>query len=310
MTQTPSIDTSPLPVSMHKFTPRDLSWLWAFLDCYRNNFLWNGTQPQPYFNFSLADRIGIMAAAINRHPDPVSFANEILKYHANSIIPDDKIAWIDKKNHRQLIWAMCHLGQPVRSSTPYVITNQPINPYNQLPLPFMPSISTVFPEYRYESIVTALDCWDFNLDAKIAFLLEKKNEWADITSQDTKTKWINKTDSDQLAWAWDYLQKHQAAILIPKPTNINEFIGAVFASLDHMNYYKHFAEKTLFIDKMRKTWSQKKFRDSGKAKKAYYLPLTIKSRQRLDWLAENYGCKPADVLERLITERHAELKKE
>jgi len=51
---------------------------------------------------------------------------------------------------------------------------------------------------------------------------------------------------------------------------------------------------------MKKTWSQKKFRDSGKAKKPYHLPLTKTTQKQLEKLAELKNCRKEHVIEKLI----------
>ena len=66
--------------------------------------------------------------------------------------------------------------------------------------------------------------------------------------------------------------------------------------------YGHPAEKQLFQEKMKKTWSQKKYRDSGKAKKQHYMPLTKDTRDKLSALSEEWSMKPHEVVELLIQE--------
>ncbi len=305
-----SIDRSPspLPASMQKFTLRDLRWLWSFLDQWYGNDLWQGIQPQPYSNFSDIQRVRMMADAIKRNQNPESFEKSIIIARKNAIIPDEITAWIDRDNQRQLIWAIFNLGNPFTlpfqstPASPARFINSQFNP------PEMPLIQTTHVELRYDSIIAALDKWPHNLDYKIEFILNKKKEWAALIEKDSRTNWIDKRNSEQLSWAFNYLQS-QGYKNIPTPTNDSECYGAVMSAFDSMAYYQHPAERTLFIEKMKKTWSQKKYRDSGNAKKPYYLPLSLKTRERLDWLAENYGCKPSEVLEKLISERHAELKK-
>ena len=171
----------------------------------------------------------------------------------------------------------------------------------------MPPLAATFAESRYEAIINEIDIWKVTLKEKIEYLLEKKNEWTHYKTPEKQIKWINPKDDVQLVWAWEYLQKQEKDLSTPKPANTIEYHASVLASLDEMSY-EHPAKKQLFMEQMKKTWYQKQYRDSGKAKKPYYLPLTIKTREKLEWLAENSGQKPADILEQLIQENYSKAK--
>lgn len=58
----------------------------------------------------------------------------------------------------------------------------------------------------------------------------------------------------------------------------------------------------LYLLKMKKTWSQKKFRDSGKANKLYHLPLSETTKRNLEKIAEFNNTNQAAILERLIND--------
>ena len=78
-----------------------------------------------------------------------------------------------------------------------------------------------------------------------------------------------------------------------------DLYNAILISLDNMSYGVP-SDKKLFLDRMKKTWSQKKFRDSGKAKKPYHLPLTKNTQKQLEKLAELKNCRREQVIEQLI----------
>ncbi len=287
---------SPLPDSFKKFKPRDLRWLWSYLERYRRLDPTPNTPPPPYISLSQSVRIRMMADAIKQHEHPDEFVSTIISHHNDSLVPEEHLKWIDKENHRLLIWCLYHLC-PRTSDHLYV--------HNQLPelLQRMPHPSTTFAVTRHGEIVAAIDVWSVSREEKILLLLEKKNEWTQYKTSEKQIKWLNPTDNDQLVWAWEYLEKQRKHLLIPKPADTNEYHGAVLAAFDELSY-GHPSDKRLFMEQMKRTWSQKKFRDSGKAKKPYYLPLTIKTREKLEWLAENSGQKPAEILEQLIHEKY------
>lgn len=282
----------PLPEPMRNFKSRELRWLWWYLEP-KLNYI--GERRQQYDDISNSDRIQMMARAIKSVRNPSEFENQIMTCYNDNIVPEEHLQWIDKENHRLLIWILCNFNTP--------ISRQNLQSLVQTPHP-----STVFSDNRHKEIITAIDIWEINSEEKINFLLTKKDEWIQHKTPDKLIKWINLKDNDQLVWAWEYLEKHRKNLSIPKPANIMEHHAAVLASLDEMSY-GHPSDKKLFMEQMKRTWSQKKFRDSGKAKKPYYLPLTIKTREKLQWLAENSGQKPSEILEQLIQESHEKANK-
>lgn len=272
----------PLPEPLNKFSPRELRWLWYYLDRYRK-LDQAERPPPPYASLSQSERLRRMDHAIRSDKYLDTLVSRIISCCKDDLIPEEDLKWIDKKNHRLLIWSLNNLYRPF----PKAFHTSLVLPKH---LPKMPHLDT-FAAIRHEEIMASIDIWPTNRERKINFLLEKKNEWTLYKTPDKQIKWINSQDDVQLVWAWEYLESHQKTLRIPKPADTMEYHAAVLAFLDEMSYRHHPAEKQLFMDQMKKTWSQKKYRDSGKAKKSYYLPLTIKTREKLEWLAENSGKK-------------------
>ena len=66
--------------------------------------------------------------------------------------------------------------------------------------------------------------------------------------------------------------------------------------------YSHPIERQFFIEKMKKTWSQKKFRDAGKTKKPHHLPLTKTTITQLQKLTKLMNMKEHQIIELLVDE--------
>ena len=75
----------------------------------------------------------------------------------------------------------------------------------------------------------------------------------------------------------------------------------IFAELKNRNFrYEPTANKELIIDKMKRAWSQQKYRDAGNTKKPYHLPLTKKTKARLEKMAQVQGVSETAMLDILI----------
>ncbi|WP_228143433.1 hypothetical protein [Acinetobacter radioresistens] len=73
-----------------------------------------------------------------------------------------------------------------------------------------------------------------------------------------------------------------------------------------MGFTKSLDAKELFLLKMKKTWSQKKFRDSGKIKKPHHLPLTKERHEQLKKLSGLFNKPIPDVLDFIIEKVYSE----
>ena len=60
------------------------------------------------------------------------------------------------------------------------------------------------------------------------------------------------------------------------------------------------ARKEKLIEKMKRAWSQQKYRDAGKTKKPYHLPLTKKTKARLAKMSQVQGLSETAMLDILI----------
>jgi hypothetical protein len=264
-----------LPEELKNFNERELRWLWRYL-LYRTGQTF-AEEPSP------SQRAGAIATTIASFSDPQRMVQEIVDVHGDVILNANHFDWINGDDDRQLIWLLLHLQN-------FAITIPGRPP---LTVDYVPRKS------RREAIITIVDCWWLAGDAKAGDLDNLKNSWAASKTPESLTKWIDPKNPDQLRWAWDYLAKTQKALWFQQPTNDKELHSLILASLDNMPVYS-FAERELFITKMKKTWSQKKYRDSGKAKKPYYMPLTDNSQEKLKRLATEKDKKPHEVVEELI----------
>ncbi|WOD09042.1 hypothetical protein [Marinomonas sp. GJ51-6] len=73
--------------------------------------------------------------------------------------------------------------------------------------------------------------------------------------------------------------------------------AAVIATLDLSD---NVDRKALVIDKMKKAWSQKKFREKSSGKKPYSISMTLNTKQKLNAMAEEKGMKINEMIEYLV----------
>ncbi len=298
------------PIELNHFTVRDIEWCFNFF----NN------SPS---NFSIREKEDFIIDLLNYNKNKTwnlydnytyYFDQNLIFYlkHANVI----DLSWILPDDHRLLIWLL-------HSNIPIFIPFNPMNNFNynnNSGLSFIRYPSNLLPvEQRYSSIIEYIDSIRFNTtDAqpKEDFLDNIKNNWIKIKTPKNMTNWIEEENENQLLWAWDYLLNHGKAANVLSPVNNKEYYFSILASLDvfhnlsrsrlESQNYINFAEREIFINKFRKAWSQKKFRDEGKHKKDYHLPLTKKSKYSLEKLSKVLNKSENEILEELINKKFVE----
>ena len=156
-----------------------------------------------------------------------------------------------------------------------------------------------------------------NADNKINFLNKIERIWFSISKKDNYSKWINESNKEHIEWTRDYLKK--AGIyneLIRDRVSLKEIRSHILASLDLIDYpvfneaknsyINHVStdRKERIIDKMKRAWSQQKYRDAGKTKKSYHLPLTIQTHARLEKMAKVNSLSQTAMLDILINSEY------
>jgi len=118
-----------------------------------------------------------------------------------------------------------------------------------------------------------------------------------INNKKNLNKYIE--NNDFLIWAFNYLNKKDSFYLLGSPINheeyknyINEYFDSIFIN-NKLQYEKE-------IETLKKAWQQKQFRDQGKTKKEYHLPLTKQTKNELSSLAKFNNLSENSMLEKLI----------
>ena len=152
-----------------------------------------------------------------------------------------------------------------------------------------------------------------HVDNKISLLNNMEQRWRIVFEKENYSKWLNEKNIEQIEWTREYLKKDgKYNDLVKNIFSEKEIRDVILASLDLIdypdfneyknNYISHISSdrKERIIDKMKRAWSQQKYRDAGKTKKAYHLPLTKKTKAKLEKMAQVQGLSETAMLDILI----------
>ena len=249
------------------FTIRDINWIWSTYQLYLYNPLTGKN--------STNQKSEIIKYYINSQQNKDYILNKILIDKDNQLVNENEFKWISETNHRLII-----------SLINIIIKKYNINQTN---------ISTT---QNYEYFINIFDCINLNKDEKIYLLNDLKSIWSNTELNENDVNWLTPLDQSQIIWAWKYLEKNNKLGYFPtSPVSIIERHQYICAFLDLISIFNGQDSKELFLYKMKKTWSQKKYRDNDRIKKPYHLPLSKDSHNKLTHLCEIFNKSQSDVLE-------------
>lgn len=256
-------------VDKYGLTFREINWIWIN----SNNIYKNPLGQYPSY-LQMANDVHQF---IDNIYDKEIYFKQIKFDKEIYFIGDELIKWIDQNNNRLLIIIINFL---LRNNCLLMMQKHTNN---------------------YSYLIYLLDIRNSTRDYKLNTLNEARQFWSSIEYQKSKYSWINKLDYDQIEWLWDYLKKMNKLVVFPVlPLNINQRYEYILSCFDLIGALQGPAPLDLLLIKIKKTWAQKKYRDSGKIKKPYHLPLSKDSHKKLKQLSDIFNKSQSDVLEFVI----------
>lgn len=264
------------PKDRRNFSDRDINWFWN----YNQHFKYHS-----YVQYnSMLEKRKIIHEYFDLEKDGEYFLKKSLLEKDKFLVDENDLNWINTSDDRLLIFIINALLK-----------------FNRI-LP-TPSQST----RNYSYFLDLIDNLNISKDIKIAQLSQIKILWSNQQDNSKDIKWIEYNNKEQVEWAWDYLKKGFFLPFLPTPpTDNHQRYSYVLSAIDFINFSNSSEAKELILMKMKKTWAQKKYRDSGKIKKPHHLPLTKKRHEELKELAAYFNKSVPDVLDFAIEKIYIE----
>lgn len=236
-------------------------WLWYTLVFHETTF-----NPNDYFDTGMRDK---MARYLQTRTWRV---DELLKERRKQLVLKNDIEWITEDS-RVAQW----MTREIQNSTGH----SQLNNYFDLTEKDLP--------------IAILDVWQSDVTQKTKLLRNLEQRWKSHKANDKVYAWF-KGDDQKSQFAWDWLSKNLfAATLGSTPFETFEDVLIFF---DKANYSRE--QEELHIGKIKKGWTQKKYRENLKGKAQYNFVLSDKAIEALEKLAGRYEISRARILEILI----------
>ncbi|WP_445403599.1 hypothetical protein [Acinetobacter vivianii] len=255
------------------FSDREINWFWIYNKIsmhYPNHFKTIKEKREIIYKIFKND--------INTYEEAVKFKDHFL-------LTESELEWLrkNKSNDRLIIF----------------IINSLIKNNNIIYL------NTTLTE-NYDCLIELLDNFFLSpKQIKLNQLQKIRSIWSNLQSNKKDTDWIDKKNINQINWVWDYLKKtYKLEYFQIKPINHLQHYNCILANIDLLGSNNSPEAKELYLLKMKKTWSQKKYRDSEKYKKSYHIPLTTQRHNELENLAGFLNKSIPDTLDSIIKETY------
>ncbi|PTU02195.1 hypothetical protein DBR45_13555, partial [Pseudomonas sp. HMWF031] len=139
------------------------------------------------------------------------------------------------------------------------------------------------------------DYWMTDLTRKKITLDDIREKWQLQKKEDNQFKWF-KDDNHKSALAWEWLSKNTS--LLGGYNHCFEDFEDFLIFFDNINLIPE--QKEFYIEKIKKRWSQQKYREKLTGKAQYNFILSDKAAAILDSLSTRYEISRARVIELLL----------
>ncbi|WP_413522470.1 hypothetical protein [Photobacterium phosphoreum] len=241
--------------------------------------------------------------------------NKIEELYNQSLLHENELIWIKQNNNRLTNWLWFLIINNRNALTlfhKYINTSKYEHYTNSIGSDFFDYFSFNKKAYSTKEknnlILQFFDLSSMNRNDKISLINKLRDIWDEIISIDN-FKWVISKDDSIYEWAINYFIEYN----IKNSNNITDITNISFENnFDKLvllidTWDAHVDTKKLFIQSIKKSYAQKKFRDKQVGKKQCSFNLSEKSIQQLSLLSDLQGVPKNHILESLINNKILEL---
>lgn len=259
---------SELRLEVDQITYRLKVWIWLVMTFESGQ----GTSFASYVKSPL-DSIA-MADYFRTYPQ---YKGRISPVFHETLLPDEALAWIDD-DKRQSQWVLGWLHQ--------------LGYFNNFNINLIQTVLT-----GRDLIVGLIDLRRVLLTEKKEWVKEIQFNWNEYLKMDRIFGWFMKQDEpERCNLMWEVLSKNDSARLrgLPRFGDLQEML--LFFDASGYSY----EAKQLWIDRVKRRWSQNQYRQNLDDKKQINLVMASKAIHQLDKLADEFELSRVQILETLI----------
>jgi hypothetical protein len=199
---------------------------------------------------------------------------------AERLLPEKCLEWI-KEGNRQVEWISSKLRERIKLSESMACLKSGLT--------------------GKDLLIASIDFWSIDIKQKGSFLNELEANWSEHKKGDKQFKWFE-DDEQKCLLAGKMIKEHislkgfaSITLSTSQPIENHETLLTFF---DHSNLDPN--QKSSFIEKVKVSWRQQKYRKNLNGKRQYNFILSDKAVARLDKLSDTYELSRAKILDILL----------
>ncbi|MGR5151292.1 hypothetical protein [Photobacterium swingsii] len=214
--------------------------------------------------------------------------------------------WLDSNQTRAINWkwGYLQLNKQVRINSRYRKNDIDLDKLNIAAL----KSSSHTPEERYNQIIRSFEENSTSLQTLEEIENELLFKWHKVKDHNEFVSFLDINNDIQCKWVIEHLNKQRAVSRklksLFKPTFDKDNYWCAIAIFDLIDDIR---DKELLLIKMRKAWTQKKYRSKENSKKAQTISMSPDTKRKLDEIVAQTDGKICDTIERLINEEYKQL---
>ncbi|MEZ9174642.1 hypothetical protein [Vibrio kanaloae] len=161
---------------------------------------------------------------------------------------------------------------------------------------------------RKSNIIDSFRSSELELSQQRKVIQTLLNTWESILEDTRMSAWLEENQTAQSNWSWKYIKDtgYRLQSEVWSVSSEQDKRAAIVVIFDMLHDKPD--RKSLLIGKMKRAWSQKKFRDKCNGKRPYSVSMTDRTKKRLMWLVEQEDSSINEIIKNLIDMRFEQLK--
>ncbi|WP_260261452.1 hypothetical protein [Vibrio intestinalis] len=160
---------------------------------------------------------------------------------------------------------------------------------------------------RKSNIIDSFRSSELELSQQRRVIETLLSTWESILEDTRMSAWLEENQEAQSTWSWNYIKDtgYRLQSKVWRVSSEKDKRAAIVAVFDILHDKPD--RKSLLIGKMKRAWSQKKFREKSNGKRPYSVSMSERTKKRLMWLVEQEDSSINEIIKKLIDARFEQL---
>lgn len=233
---------------------------------------------------------------------PQAFKTINLKLKEETLSPDDIKTYFNDDRFCNFCWSLLYISKRRRTEPfPTVNHDYEISLIKKLSDDLM--INGLNIKQRKNNLINCIQNSNTTINEKMDVINIFNSIWISSVGKEVSLEWVDRNNINDCRWCYEYMINSKILDEIFKPTE-HDYFWALTAAID-LAIEPNKIELTML--KMKKSFSQRKYREKHPELKAYSIKMAKETKDKLDKIAIKSDKKIHEIIEKLINQEYHSL---